>query len=99
MEYDTFIRHNINIISVVGNDACWTQILREQQNILKDDVACNLRFNSYEKIVNNLDGKGVLISNNDELSKLEEIKKENNTSLLFNILINKTKFREGSLSV
>lgn len=30
MEYDTFVRHNVPVISVVGNDGCWSQIYRDQ---------------------------------------------------------------------
>ena len=33
-EYDTFTRHGVNVIGVVGNDACWTQIEREQLPML-----------------------------------------------------------------
>ena len=29
-EYDTFRRFGVNPIALVGNDACWTQISREQ---------------------------------------------------------------------
>ncbi|GBL97320.1 Acetolactate synthase-like protein, partial [Araneus ventricosus] len=42
MEFDTFVRHKIPIIALVGNDACWTQIAREQVPIFQSEVACNL---------------------------------------------------------
>ena len=32
-------RHDIPVIAVVGNDAGWTQIAREQVKMLHDDVA------------------------------------------------------------
>jgi len=99
IEYDTFSRHNLNIISLVGNDACWTQILREQINILQDDVACNLRYTSYEKIVDNLDGEGLLIKNNEDIKKLDYINEPHNRPVMFNAIIGKTSFRDGSLSV
>jgi acetolactate synthase-like protein len=35
MEYDTFVRHQLPVISVIGNDACWTQIARDQVEFLK----------------------------------------------------------------
>ncbi|CAF1646752.1 unnamed protein product, partial [Didymodactylos carnosus] len=34
MEYDTFLRHKTPIISIVGNDACWNQIARDQVPLL-----------------------------------------------------------------
>eukprot|EP00961_Rhodomonas_salina_P176139 2374432-Rhodomonas_salina.1 len=33
-ELDTFVRHKVPVICVIGNDAGWTQILREQQTLL-----------------------------------------------------------------
>ena len=36
-EFDTFTRHNIPVIAVVGNDAGWTQIAREQVELLHPD--------------------------------------------------------------
>ena len=30
-EFDTFVRHRVPVIAVVGNDACWMQILREDR--------------------------------------------------------------------
>ena len=29
-EFDTFTRHNVPVIALIGNDAGWTQIEREQ---------------------------------------------------------------------
>ena len=39
MEFDTFVRHRVPVIAVVGNDASWAQIAREQVKMLGDDVA------------------------------------------------------------
>jgi acetolactate synthase-like protein len=59
MEYDTMVRHNIPIISVIGNDACWTQIARDQKPLFKDDVACMLsRDTAYERVAAALGGAG-----------------------------------------
>ena len=33
-EFDTFVRHGIPVIAVVGNDAGWAQIAREQVKML-----------------------------------------------------------------
>ncbi|MDH5245740.1 MAG: thiamine pyrophosphate-binding protein, partial [Betaproteobacteria bacterium] len=38
VEFDTFVRHGVPVIAVVGNDASWAQIAREQVKMLKDDV-------------------------------------------------------------
>uniref|UniRef100_UPI00358F2583 2-hydroxyacyl-CoA lyase 2 isoform X2 n=1 Tax=Myxine glutinosa TaxID=7769 RepID=UPI00358F2583 len=43
-EFDTFKRHKVAVIALVGNDACWSQIVRDQRQILGTDVACQLRY-------------------------------------------------------
>ena len=40
-------RSQVNIIAVVGNDAGWTQIEREQVPMLGDNVACQLEYTPY----------------------------------------------------
>jgi len=61
MEYDTFVRHNVPIISIIGNDACWSQIYREQVETFKDDAGCMLVRNDYHKIADALGGRGFVI--------------------------------------
>jgi len=39
IEFDTLVRHRVPVIAVVGNDASWSQIAREQVKMLHDDVA------------------------------------------------------------
>lgn len=41
-EIDTMTRHKVPIIALVGNDAAWTQIAREQVPIFGSSVACKL---------------------------------------------------------
>ena len=41
-EFDTFTRFKLPVMALVGNDAGWTQILREQVTILGTEVACKL---------------------------------------------------------
>lgn len=42
MEFDSFVRHKLPVIAVIGNDACWTQIAREQMPWFKSLVGCEL---------------------------------------------------------
>ena len=41
-EIDTMTRHKAPVIALVGNDAAWTQIAREQVPMFGTDVACKL---------------------------------------------------------
>uniref|UniRef100_A0A8C4TB48 2-hydroxyacyl-CoA lyase 2 n=1 Tax=Erpetoichthys calabaricus TaxID=27687 RepID=A0A8C4TB48_ERPCA len=103
-EYDTFTRHKTPVISLVGNDACWSQISREQVPLLGSNVACGLAFTDYHIVADGYGGKGYLVSSSEE-HKLEEIIKSaqrdnrEGRAALINVLIGKSNFREGSISV
>ncbi|KAF6094319.1 ilvB acetolactate synthase like [Phyllostomus discolor] len=44
IEFDTFVRHKIPVMALIGNDAGWTQISREQVPCLGSNVACGLAY-------------------------------------------------------
>ncbi|XP_028276438.1 2-hydroxyacyl-CoA lyase 2 [Parambassis ranga] len=103
-EFDTFTRHKTPVIAVVGNDACWSQISREQVPILGSNVACGLAFTDYHTVADGYGGKGFLVGREDE-DRLSDIIKQaqretqEGKAMLLNVLIGKTNFREGSISV
>ncbi|KAE9416677.1 hypothetical protein Angca_002633 [Angiostrongylus cantonensis] len=104
MEYDTFHRHKLPVIGIIGNDACWTQIAREQIPMFNSSVAVDLTRTHYHEIAVALDGWGTALSKKN-VSFTEEILDEalhqsrEGRSALVNVLIGKTNFREGSISV
>ena len=103
-EFDTFVRHSIPVIAVVGNDACWTQILRGQMEFFESDVACNLRYTNYEEVVKGFGGEGYRIEGKDSDVEIRAILKSAQKAcqgqpVLVNCLIGKTNFRDGSISV
>jgi hypothetical protein len=58
-EYDTFVRHKLPVIGVVGNDASWMQIAREQVEMLGDSVGTDLRRTDYHIAAQGLGGVGL----------------------------------------
>ncbi len=101
-EFDTFVRHNLPVIAVVGNDACWSQIAREQVDMLKDDVGTVLNPASYHAVMQALGGKGTDVEKNQEIADtLEEARDaaKEGTPVLVNAHIGKTDFRKGSISM
>ncbi|CAL4141839.1 unnamed protein product [Meganyctiphanes norvegica] len=102
-EFDTYTRHKLPVIAVVGNDAGWTQIAREQVPMFGSSVACDLEYCDYHKVVEGFGASGILVGREDNLrEKFQEAQMIHDThgkSVLANVLIGKTKFREGSLSV
>jgi acetolactate synthase-1/2/3 large subunit len=101
-EFDTFARHNIPVIAVVGNDAGWTQIAREQIKILEDDVGTVLGRSNYHDVAAALGGRGILLQRLDQVDAGLQAAREaarRGKPVLVNAWLDKTDFREGSLSM
>lgn len=102
MEFDTFVRHGIAIIGVVGNDAGWTQIAREQVEVLKDDVATVLDHSNYHLAAEALGACGLLVREDSDVdSALAQARAlaQEGSPVLINALLGKTDFRKGSISM
>lgn len=101
-EFDTFVRHGIPVIAVVGNDAGWTQIAREQVKMLQDDVATVLARTAYHDVARGFGAEGLLVTRMEEvdgaLRQAREMSRQGK-SVLVNIWLDRTDFREGSLSM
>jgi len=101
-EFDTFVRHKLPIIAVVGNDAGWSQIARDQIKLFNDDVGTVLRPTDYHKVAEGFGAKGLLIRTHAEIAPaLQAARKASRQGqpVLINVLIGKTDFREGSVSM
>jgi thiamine pyrophosphate-dependent acetolactate synthase large subunit-like protein len=102
MEYDTFVRHNLPIISLIGNDACWAQIARDQVDFLKSDCAVTLAHSDYEMVGKAFGAAGKRVENMaDFVSAVREAleKTRSGTPYIINAIIGRTEFRKGSISV
>jgi thiamine pyrophosphate-dependent acetolactate synthase large subunit-like protein len=102
MEFDTFVRHKIPVISIIGNDAGWTQIARDQVGMLGDAVGTELEPTEYHKVVEALGGAGYLIDDENQIDEILIQAKESAQSgrpTVVNVRIGKTDFRKGSLSM
>jgi thiamine pyrophosphate-dependent acetolactate synthase large subunit-like protein len=101
-EFDTFVRHGIPIIAVVGNDAGWTQIAREQIKVLKDDVATTLARTAYHEVAAGFGAVGILVKSNAEVPEALQRAKaaaKAGRPVLINAWLDRSAFREGSLSM
>ncbi|OCT72694.1 2-hydroxyacyl-CoA lyase 2 [Xenopus laevis] len=104
VEFDTYTRHKTPVIALIGNDACWNQISREQVPMLGSNVACSLAYSDYHVAAEGFGGKGFVVTAQDE-DRISDIIKEaqeachKGKAALVNVLIGKTNFRDGSLSV
>jgi len=101
-EFDTFARHRIPVIAVVGNDAGWTQIAREQVKMLKDDVATALARTAYHEVARGFGAEGLAVTRMDQVPEALEQAREiarQGRPVLVNVWLDRTAFREGSLSM
>lgn len=101
-EMDTFARHNIPVIAVVGNDAGWTQIARDQVVLLEDDVGTVLGRTDYERAAEGFGAKGLSVEDPAQLGDVLKQAKEaarGGQPVLINAHIGKTDFRKGSISM
>ena len=102
MEYDTFKRFNLPVISVIGNDACWSQIARDQVDFLKSDCAMKLDYSDYQMIARAFGGDGVKVDTLEAFNAAvieAKTMSRKGTPYVINAIIGKTDFRKGSISV
>ena len=101
-EFDTFTRHNVPVIALVGNDAGWTQIAREQVVFFNDPVATELVDTDYHEAAIGFGGAGQKVDDPELVPEVLQNALATAVSgkpILVNALIGKTDFRKGSLSV
>ncbi len=102
VEFDSFVRHGIPVIALVGNDAGWTQIAREQVKMLGDDVGTVLARSAYHEVAMGFGAEGMVVREAAEvgaaLVRAREIA-HTGRAVLVNVWLDKTEFREGSISM
>lgn len=102
IEFDSYVRHGLAPIAVVGNDASWAQIAREQVKVLGDDTGVMLARTDYHRAAEGLGGAGLVIRADDEieptLARARELAAAG-TPVLVNAWLAATDFREGSISI
>ena len=102
IEFDSYVRHGLAPIAIIGNDACWAQIAREQVKMLKDDVGVRLARTDYHRAAEGLGAEGLVITSDDEIAPTLARAMELSAAgrpVLVNVHLAETDFREGSLSI
>lgn len=101
-EMDTFVRHKVPVIAVVGNDGGWTQIERDQVVVLGDDVGCRLNRTDYERVAEGFGAKGIRVEKPEEIEpgfqKALELSRAG-SPVLVNVMLGRSEFRKGSISI
>lgn len=101
-EIDTCVRVGAAPIIVIGTDASWGQIARDQVTILGDDAATTLLFTDYQTVAEGYGGVGILVTDIDQVDDaLKEAKAHAAAGrpVCLNVHLSPSKFREGSISM
>jgi acetolactate synthase-1/2/3 large subunit len=101
-EIDTFVRHGLGVVALIGNDASWAQIARDQVPMLGDDVGTALRRSDYHRAAEGLGGKGLVLAKSSDApsvlrSALDESRR--GSPVVVNAHLARTDFRKGSISM
>jgi acetolactate synthase-1/2/3 large subunit len=101
-EFDTFVRHALPVIAVVGNDAAWSQIAREQVELLHDDVGTVLADTDYDRVGAGFGAVGLRLEDGElaaEVLAQAQAAARGGLPVLVNALLGETDFRKGSISM
>ncbi|MCA9607946.1 MAG: thiamine pyrophosphate-binding protein [Myxococcales bacterium] len=101
-EYDTYARHGLAPIGVVGTDASWAQIARDQVELLGDDVGTTLVRTPYHQVAEGYGGKGLLLTDPAKIDEtIDEAKRLSKAGhpVLINVHLAASDFRKGSISI
>ncbi len=102
MEYDTFVRHHLPVISVIGNDAAWAQIARDQIDILQSTAATNLAYSDYEMVGQAFGANGKRVATLEDFNQALTQARQGlaqGKPYIINAIIGKSDFRKGSISM
>jgi acetolactate synthase-1/2/3 large subunit len=101
LEFEAMVRQGIPVISVIGNDAAWTQIRRGQVDLYGPSraVATALEHTRYEKVVEALGGFGAYVEKVEELGPALDAAFASGKPACVNVKIASSEFRKGAISV
>jgi acetolactate synthase-like protein len=101
-EFDTYARHGLAPIAVIGNDGAWAQIAREQVEMLGDDVGTVLARCDYHKVAEGYGGVGLLLTDPRKIDEVLDAAKAAAAAgkpVCINVHLARSDFRKGSISM
>jgi len=101
-EFDSFVRHGLPVLALVGNDASWQQIARGQVEVLGDPVGTGLRRSDYHDAVAGLGARGLLLDDPGQTAQILDLAKRSvadGQPVLVNAHLGASEFRKGALSI
>jgi acetolactate synthase-like protein len=101
-ELDTCVRHGLAPIAIIGNDASWAQIAREQVGVLGTPLGTVLRRTAYERVAEGYGAVGMLLTDparvDETLAAAKETARQGKP-VCINAMLRPSDFRKGSISI
>jgi acetolactate synthase-1/2/3 large subunit len=87
MEFDTAVRHKLNLVALVGNDSAWGIDRQIQLGLYGRAVATDLLQTRYDQMVQGLGGYGEFVERSDDLKPALERALASNKPALLNVAV------------
>ena len=87
MEFDTAVRHKLNLVALIGNDSAWGIDRQIQLGLYGRAVATDLLQTRYDQMVQGLGGYGEFVERPDDLKPALERALASNKPALLNVAV------------
>jgi acetolactate synthase-1/2/3 large subunit len=87
MEFDTAVRHNLNVVTILGNDSAWGIDRQIQLGLYHRPVATDLLQTRYDQVVQGLGGHGEFVECPEDLEPAIERAFASGKPALVNVVV------------
>ena len=87
MEFDTAVRHKLNVVAILGNDSAWGIDRQIQLGLYGRPVATDLLQSRYEQVVQGLGGYGEFVERPEDLKSALERALASQKPALLNVAV------------
>ncbi|HEX2226968.1 MAG TPA: thiamine pyrophosphate-binding protein [Candidatus Binatia bacterium] len=99
MEFDTAVRHNLNIVAVLGNDSAWGIDRQIQLGLYGRAVATDLRQTRYDQVVQGLGGHGEFVTRAEDLASALRRALDTRKPALLNVAVQQVVSPRGEAAI
>ncbi|HEX9146679.1 MAG TPA: thiamine pyrophosphate-binding protein [Candidatus Binatia bacterium] len=99
MEFDTAVRHKLNIVAILGNDSAWGIDRQIQLGLYGRPVATELLQTRYDKVVEGLGGYGAFVKRPEDLEPALKRAFASGKPALLNVVVERAVSPRGEAAI